>query len=116
MVTNIVFGGIRQMNMIKFITETGSVYEVDTENKAIRRLKGKHDPTTRQGKDSEWRSYISITPISKGRRCIIFWNSDTTPLFPESNGFGTPVTMTSQIVDIIENSNADKILWNKNYD
>lgn len=62
---------------MKFTTATGSVYEVNTDSKQIRRLTGVKDPTPRQGKDGEWRTYIDTTPIKVGQQLLIRWGDDT---------------------------------------
>lgn len=84
---------------MKFITETGSVYEVDSDNKRIRRLNGNSDPTIRQGKDGEWKSFESIE-ISVNESAVIFWNPKTTPLLEGSLPSATPATVTSLVVRI----------------
>ena len=50
------------MANIKFTTLSGSVYELDRENKCIRRLTGIANPTPRQGKNGEYRTYLYIHP------------------------------------------------------
>jgi hypothetical protein len=85
---------------MKFTTETGSVYEINTDSKQIRRLNGKLDPTPRMGKAGEWRTYHSTypDPIEVGSQVIIVWGSDVAPLDPDQPG--TPTTITSQVVSI----------------
>lgn len=58
---------------MRFITISGSTYEVDQDNKKIRRLKGKADPTPRQGQDGVWREYINLSPIVVGQAVLIQW-------------------------------------------
>jgi len=43
-----------------FITESGSVYEVNEEEKLIRRISGNRKPTERQGEDGEWKKYHAL--------------------------------------------------------
>lgn len=86
-----------------FKTETGSTYEVDLKEKKIRRVLGIDDPTPRQGKDGEWKTFKSLL-IEKGEPAYIMWDPKTTPLLEESVG-GYPATVTSIVVDIIEDSN-----------
>jgi len=45
-----------------FKTATGSLYEIDQENKKFRRLSGILDPTLRVGKDGAWKEYRSLLP------------------------------------------------------
>jgi hypothetical protein len=51
--------------MITIKTITGSVYEIDTISKRIRRINGTHAPTSRQGNDGEWKVYASLTSLDK---------------------------------------------------
>ena len=90
---------------MKFTTQSGSVYEINTDSKKIRRLKGKEDPTPRQGKDGEWRPYVDTfpNPIQVGKGVVIAWGSDT-PLLDETKAMfgddaaGMPITTTSKVV------------------
>jgi len=95
---------------MRFTTISGSLYEVDTENKKIRRLNGKKDPTPRQGKDGEWRGYLGELSVTIGQPVWIIW-ADAHPLTDETKGlFGindaddVPVpgrsTFTSVVVEI----------------
>lgn len=58
---------------MRFTTVSGSLYEVDQENKKIRRLNGNADPTPRQGKDGEWRGYLNDLHIEVGQSVVIAW-------------------------------------------
>ena len=88
---------------MKFITMSGSIYEVDVSKKQIRRLIGIDNPTPRQGKDGEWKEYFAIDDIEIGKPVLIFWNPKTTPLL-EGNPFSisAPSTLTSNVIEIIE--------------
>jgi len=92
---------------MKFTTVSGSVYEVNTDSKQIRRLNGANDPTPRQGKDGQWRTYSEITPVKVGSGVAIFWGHDV-PLLAETEeqlktmggGIAAPTTMTSSVVKV----------------
>lgn len=56
-----------------FVTETGSTYQIDFENKQFRRMTGKTDPTARTGKDGEWKPYIDLIYHGVGKSVIIQW-------------------------------------------
>lgn len=95
---------------MKFITQSGSVYEVNSDSKKIRRLSGVKDPTPRQGKDGEWRGYLGTfpDPIRVGSQVLIRWGNDT-ELLPETKeelavtgGFAIPTSITSVVVSIEE--------------
>lgn len=76
---------------MKFCT-MNSIYEVDTENKRIRRLNGKDDPTPRQGPDGEWKPYLELmNDVKIGDPLIIAWTQD-------NNTGVVKTTMTSTIV------------------
>ena len=91
---------------MKFKTASGSQYEINTKTKHIRRLSGTKDPTTRQGKDGNWRKYDAVfpDPIEVDASVMICWTADT-PLLPETiaiygEGSATPTTTTSAVLSI----------------
>jgi hypothetical protein len=95
---------------MRFTTTSGSLYEVDTTAKKIRRLNGEKNPTPRMGKDGEWRHYAKLYPAKPavGQTLVIVWGEDT-PLLPETveelaqvGGFGMPITHTSLVVKVDE--------------
>lgn len=70
-----------------------SVYELDQDQKNIRRLSGKENPTPRQGSDGQWKAIKSIVPLKVGLQSMIVW------------GFGEDhikTTMTSPLIRIRE--------------
>lgn len=71
-------------------TETGSIYQIDTTQKQLRRLTGATNPTPSFGKDGEWKPYSRLLsdPVV-GRPVFIVWNDDP----PQ-------ITTTSYIVKI----------------
>ena len=93
---------------MRFITASGSVYEVNTDSKKIRRLNGQEDPTPRTGKDGQWRGYKEIIPdpIKIGSGVAILWDADTALLaesqeyLKEKGGFALPTTVTSAVVEV----------------
>lgn len=95
---------------MRFITLTGSVYEVDDKAKKVRRLNGKENPTRRMGKDGDWRPYAKLfpNPIKVGKGVVIIWDSDvplqeeTIDALSEEGGFGLPMTTTSMVVELDE--------------
>jgi len=76
-----------------FQTESGSLYQVDTEGKRIRRIVGS-TPTTRIG-HGDWRHYASIHPeeIIIGAPVLIVWGVD--PNDPQR----LQTTLTSHVVN-----------------
>jgi hypothetical protein len=84
------------------IVTSGSVYEVDQKESRIRRLEGKLDPTKRVGNDGEWKQYHSLSDIKIGQCILIIWNEDIEPLAIEGT---SPGTMTSPVVEIIDDAN-----------
>jgi hypothetical protein len=84
-----------------FTTETGSVYEVDTEAKRIRRLTGEGKPTERVG--DVWRDYSDITTVALGYRVLVTWTKDVPLLDTTPAGCGfVPSTLTSKVVSTSE--------------
>jgi hypothetical protein len=84
---------------MKFKTESGSEYEVNTDKKEIRRLSGNADPTLRQGRDGDWKSYEDISEIVVGRSVIVFHTKNTS-LFSGSPKYAIPGTITSRVTNI----------------
>lgn len=49
-----------------FTTQTGSLYEIDTDLKRIRRITGSHEPTGRQSHDGTWQDYDQAFIFQQG--------------------------------------------------
>ena len=94
---------------MKFQTLSGSVYEINTDSKKIRRVSGNKQATNRQGQDGDWREYQSIQPdpIEVGKELLIVWMPDT-PLLEETKEamkamhkpWVLPCTMTSTVMNV----------------
>lgn len=84
----------------KFETLSGSVYEVNEEEKQIRRLSGLNKPSESQGEDGEWKEYEILCSSSFGllkeeEPAVIVWGFDKL----SDNGSGIlKTTVTSPIV------------------
>jgi hypothetical protein len=61
--------------MIIVHTISGSIYEFDHGLRRVRRLSGQEDPTPRQGKDGEWKSYNEVLLQWNGS-LIVVWGYD----------------------------------------
>lgn len=83
-----------------FITKSGSKYELDEKENRIRRLAGKNEPTKRIGEDEKWKKYISISPVKLNQQVLVIWENEKT-FVPNAS----PGTITSSIVEIIEDCN-----------
>ena len=86
-----------------FRTQSGSTYEIELENKRIRRLDGKKAATSRQGKDGEWKTYDTLIPETPtvGMCLWIFHDPNIVkPLHPDNGGI--PATTTSIITSIVD--------------
>lgn len=84
--------------MIKFRTYSGSVYELDQDNKRIRRLSGVKDPTPRQGADGQWKTYVHLkTEPEPGNDLYICWSVG------DGEGGSDRCTVTSRIEEILPN-------------
>lgn len=88
---------------MKFITESGSIYEVNVEQKQIRRVTNMNgsEATGRQG-NNEWRTYDQLSEIVVGHPVAICWSKATTPLMPGSPDFMLPGTLTSPVQMIMD--------------
>ncbi len=53
-------------------TLSGSIYEVDENNKRVRRIFGTNNPTPRQGNDGDWRNYEQLH-LTLGNRMLVIW-------------------------------------------
>ena len=84
-----------------FVTMSGSTYEVDEQNKQIRRLKGQSDPTPRQGEDGRWKPYQDLSEIKQGEPVFIVWTDDVKAEIPG----GIPGTLTSPVVSVMQTLN-----------
>lgn len=82
--------------MIKFKTETGSIYEVDVEENKARRLSGVKDPTRHQKKDGEWKSFDFCSPIAVDKQVIFNWGCE-----PIGNMILIENTITSRVSEIL---------------
>lgn len=81
--------------MIKFATESGSVYEVDTSACRMRRLSGEHEPTTNQGADGAWKNYGLISSIVVDSSVLVVWLVE-----PDDVNWKVRTTLTSLVVSI----------------
>jgi hypothetical protein len=84
-----------------FGTASGSIYEVDKEAARIRRVLGEHPPTARQPADGEWREYLHITMIRRGRPVLVTWGlaGSTLDSLHSQCTFTSPVTWTEGEAD-----------------
>jgi hypothetical protein len=74
-------------------TTDNSTYEIDRQNKRIRRLEGLNKPTPRQGTDGVWKEYAGITRIVIGEQVLIIWQ------FTENGMKGTYTGLVQQIIN-----------------
>ena len=86
---------------VRFLTETGSLYEYDPSGKRVRRLYGKTQATARMGVDEEWKPATLAKNPEVGKNAIIIWGDDVAPLV-SAPGLETALktTVTSQVVEI----------------
>lgn len=69
------------MTVTRVITESGSVYELDQENKLCRRA-GKPGVTRRA--TPSWKQYSNVVDMEVGKQMIVFWPTDNTTLLDET--------------------------------
>lgn len=56
-----------------FFSTLNSVYEVDLEEKRVRRIEGREAPTARQGPDGVWKTFDCVTEIKVGGPVLFSW-------------------------------------------
>lgn len=86
--------------MIRFQTESGSVYELDTANKRVRRIGGVRAPTPRQGADGGWRAYeyLPAGEPAIGGRFAVAYNVGGGVTGGDEGTLTSPVTMIVEVV------------------
>lgn len=87
----------------KYHTQSGSAYEVDHDNKRIRKLKAGVGSNTKRAVE-EWREFISIGGCEVGSSLFIVWGAGRDAV---SDELGTPpdveplrTTLTSPVVGV----------------
>lgn len=87
---------------MQFHTESGSIYEVDTDHKRIRRVSNSERPATLRQGNNAWKDYSSLSDIVVGSPVLISWEPKNTPLLPESPSCALPATLTSAVTKIVQ--------------
>lgn len=87
---------------MRFKTETGSIYEIDPKNKKARREAGTKRAGSRFPDDGVWKTYVDVTEVIVGLRVFFHWNVSNTPLLAESPDGAVPLTITSPVVEILQ--------------
>jgi hypothetical protein len=72
-------------------TASGSIYELDTTRRRVRRVHGHHAPTDRQGHDGDWADYHAVNAPEVGRRLLIVWDVE---------GVTAKATVTTPVVTV----------------
>ena len=80
-------------------TETGSVYEINHEEKLIRRQSGEGPPTDRM--EGGWRPFEDIFAGQLGMPLVIVWGDDVAALDPDAPPPIAKTTITSRVVEIV---------------
>jgi hypothetical protein len=86
---------------LKFKTVSGSLYEINTDSKKIRRVSGTTETVRATNNWKEYDSLIPDTPIV-GKQLYIWWNTKNTPLLAGSKEGSVPVTITSIVSEIVK--------------
>ena len=101
------------MTVTRFITVTGSMYQVDNFRKKIRRFQfGDSAPSRIFRLDGEWKPFHELSPVLVGKKVVIFW-TDKEPPMPETLPLiqvGTivvPFTATSIVASVVEEDQGD---------
>jgi len=84
---------------MKFVTQSGSVYELDQPNKRICRHNREYGTSQYVGRDADWRPYeLLVSDPKVGQMLMIIWGWNTAKQRVET-------TITSPVVKILEESN-----------
>lgn len=78
-------------------TMSGSIYEIDLQNRQARRLSGATAPTPRTGPDGTWRRFAAMLPLNIGQRVFFEWDPKALPLGTEAVVDMRPATMTTPV-------------------
>ena len=78
-----------------FTTASGSVYQVDTEDKRIRQIKGRTSERVNRNGNGQWVDFTEID-VRAGRSALIVWPRDVAAI----DGC-TDITVTSRVVSIV---------------
>lgn len=79
------------------LTESGSVYEIDLKNHAMRRISGAAAATPRQGPDGVWRKFNSLLPVKLDRCMFVEWIAADLPGELAAAKEHLPATVTSRV-------------------
>ena len=83
---------------MQFKTKSGSVYELDMNNKMARAItQSKPHPSVRL--TGQWRPFLDVE-VEVGKSAWIYWTVATPPL-PGTEEPSMPATVTSEVVEII---------------
>jgi len=85
-------------------TDSGSVYELDEDQKRIRRLSGAKPPTPRQGSDGEWRQYEGLDRVGPegAQRLMVIWRIDEDEGFPDVRIARSTLTSTIKSEEYVQ--------------
>jgi len=64
--------------IIRYTTESGSVYEVDYTNRKARRISGESSPTRYFGDDGEWQEFVELVTDVHGSLAFV-WQAGPHP-------------------------------------
>ncbi len=81
-----------------FTTASGSVYQVDTEDKRIRQIKGRMSERVNRNGNGQWVDFTEID-VRAGRSAFIVWPRDVAAI--DGREDATEITTTSRVVSIV---------------
>jgi hypothetical protein len=102
-----------KLTVTRFVTVTGSMYQVDNFRKKIRRFQfGGSAPSTAFKREGEWKAFHELSPVLVGKKVVIFW-TDKEPPTPETlpliqvGAIVIPFTATSIVASVEEEDQGD---------
>ena len=87
-------------------TASGSIYNIGTENKKIRRESGDRAYNNHVSLDGEWRPYLDMGDVIIGQPIFVLWDVENFSI-PDPNlaAMEHPGMITSNVVEILEELN-----------
>jgi hypothetical protein len=83
--------------VITIQTESGSIYELDTQNKRIRRVHGR-SPAPSRLPAADWRTYKAIGPVQEGLSLFVAWPDESVGVRARPGAI--PGMVTSRVVRV----------------
>ncbi len=97
----------------RFVTASGSMYQVDNIRKKIRRFRfGASGPAPSFRVEGEWKPFFNLTAVEVGKRVTVFWTEQEAPLasslpLVQAGISVIPLTITNIVTEVVEEDQGD---------